>query len=166
MRKAWAYWAPRVGAPSWNMQRAFRGHIAVIQNERTASDGELFTEGIEKLGIARVFGVRSWGGEIWLSSNNFLVDHGIATAAEMGVYGPGGQWLVEQHGVDPDVVVDNLPHATFEGEDAQLDAAVGYLMNEIKLHPVPVPGAPTYPDRSIVGGGGKAGGGTGDGSGR
>jgi tricorn protease len=166
MRKAWSYWAPRVGAPSWNMQRSFRGHIAVIQNERTASDGELFTEGIEKLGIAKVFGVRSWGGEIWLSSSNFLVDHGIATAAENGVYGPGGQWLVEQHGVDPDVVVDNLPHATFAGQDAQLDAAVDYLKQEITLHPVPVPVAPKYPDRSIVGGGGNAGGAKGDGSGR
>ena len=150
MRKAWAYWQPRVGAPYWNMQRAFRGHIVVLQNERTSSDGEMFTEGIEKLGIGKVFGTRSWGGEIWLSSNNFLVDHGIATAAEMGVYGPAGHWLVEQHGVDPDVVIDNLPHATFLGKDAQLDSAVDYLLQEIKLHPVPVPQPPRYPDRSIA----------------
>ena len=35
-----------------------------------------------------------------------------------GVYGPEGEWLIEQIGVLPDVVVDNLPHATFEGSDA------------------------------------------------
>ena len=67
-----------------------------------------------------MIGTRTWGGEIWLSSSNVLVDRGIATAAETGVYGPEGAWLIEGHGVDPDIVVDNLPHATFKGEDAQL----------------------------------------------
>ncbi len=38
------------------------------------------------------------------------------------VYGPEGEWLIEGHGVEPDVVVDNPPHATFKGEDAQLKA--------------------------------------------
>ena len=76
-------------------------------------------------------GTRTWGGEIWLSSNNVLVDRGIATAAEYGVYGPDGIWLIEGHGVDPDIVVDNLPHATFNGEDAQLAAAIEYLKRKI-----------------------------------
>ena len=67
-----------------------------------------------------MIGTRTWGGEIWLSSSNVLVDRGIATAAEFGVYGPEGTWLIEGHGVDPDIVVDNLPHATWKGEDAQL----------------------------------------------
>ena len=67
-----------------------------------------------------MIGTRTWGGEIWLSSSNVLVDRGIATAAETGVYGPEGEWLIEGHGVDPDIVVDNLPHATFKGDDAQL----------------------------------------------
>ena len=74
-----------------------------------------------------------------------LVDRGIATAAESGVYGPEGSWLIEGHGVDPDTVVDDPPHATFEGADAQLDAALAYLHREIREHPVPVPPAPAYP---------------------
>lgn len=37
----------------------------------------------------------------------------MATAAETGVYGPEGSWLIEGHGVDPDLIVDNLPHETF-----------------------------------------------------
>ena len=49
-------------------------------------------------------------------ASNTLADSGIATAAEMGVYGPEGKWLIEGHGVDPDIVVDNLPHATFGGQ--------------------------------------------------
>lgn len=149
MRKAWFYWSQRVGqAQSWNMQYAFRGHVAVLCNERTASDGEAFTEGVKRLGLARVFGTRTWGGEIWLSSSNFLEDGGIATAAEYGVFGPEGAWLVEGHGVEPDEVVDNLPHATFLGSDAQLRAAVDYLLLRIKDAPPPPVIAPKYPDKS------------------
>ncbi len=145
LRKAWFYWQPRVGRPTWNMQFAFRGHLVVLCDEQTASDGEAFAEGFRRLGFGKVIGTRTWGGEIWLSASNFLVDRGIATAAEMGVYGPEGRWLIEGHGVDPDIVVDNLPHATFGGEDRQLDAAVKYLQDLIRTQPVPVPPPPPYP---------------------
>jgi tricorn protease len=149
MRKAWFYWQGRVGDPTWNMQYAFRGHVIVLTDESTASDGEAFAEGFRRLELGKVMGTRTWGGEIWLSSDNFLVDRGIATAAETGVYGPEGQWLIEGHGVDPDIVVDNEPHATYEGRDAQLDAAMAYLAAEIKAHPVPVPPPPAYPKKAL-----------------
>lgn len=149
LRKAWFYWQGRVGKPIWNMQYAFRGHIAVLCNEYTASDGEAFAEGIKRLKLGTVLGTRTWGGEIWLSSNNFLVDGGIATAAESGVYGPEGIWLIEGHGVDPDVVIDNPPHATFKGADAQLDAAIAHLKKRIIDEPVDVPPAPPHPDKSF-----------------
>ncbi|HEY2378053.1 MAG TPA: S41 family peptidase [Gemmatimonadaceae bacterium] len=149
MRKAWFFWQARTGNPYWNMQYAFRGHMVVLTDENTASDGEAFSEGFRRLGLGKLIGTRTWGGEIWLSSSNNLVDRGIATAAEMGVYGPERQWLIEGHGVDPDMVVDNEPHATFKGQDAQLDAAIAYLQGEIKAHPVPVPAAPAYPNKSL-----------------
>lgn len=149
LRKAWFYWQPRVGSPTWNMQYAFRGHVVVICDQNTASDGEAFAEGFRRLGLGKVVGTRTWGGEVWLSASNFLVDRGIATAAETGVFGPDGDWLIEGHGVDPDIVVDNLPHATFSGEDAQLDAAITYLQEEIKKKPILPPVAPKYPDKSF-----------------
>ena len=149
LRKAWFYWQSRAGKPYWNMQYAFRGHIVVLCNEYTASDGEAFSEGIKRLDIGEVIGTRTWGGEIWLSSGNRLVDNGIATAAEMGVYSQDGEWLIEGHGVEPDVVVDNLPHETFMGKDAQLDAAIDFLKKKIAEEPVPVPEFPPLPDKSF-----------------
>ncbi len=128
------------------MQYAFRGHIAVLCDEFTASDGEAFCEGIKRLKLGTVIGTRTWGGEIWLSASNFLVDRGIATAAEYGVYGPEGVWLIEGHGVDPDMVVDNLPHATFLGKDAQLEAAITHLQRRIAEHPVVLPPPPKGPN--------------------
>lgn len=149
LRKAWFYWQPRVGNPSWNMQYAFRGHIVVLCDEETASDGEAFSEGFKRMKMGTLIGTRTWGGEIWLSGNNTEADNGIATAAEIGVYGPDGKWLIEGHGVDPDVVVDNLPHATYSGSDAQLQSAIDLLKKEIKEDPRPVPPHPPYPDKSF-----------------
>jgi hypothetical protein len=149
MRKAWMYWQPRVGRASWNMQEAFRGPIVVLCDQWTASDGEAFSEGFKRLGLGKVIGTRTWGGEIWLSASNRLADNGIASAAELGVYGPEGKWLIEGHGVDPDIVVDDLPHARFEGKDEQLETALQYLNKLIREHPAPVPPHPSYPDKSF-----------------
>ena len=106
-------------------------------------------EGFRRLGLGKIIGTRTWGGEIWLSAQRWLVDNGMASAAEFGVYGPQGDWLIEGHGVDPDIVVDNLPHATFVGQDAQLEAAVKHLQDLIAQDPRPVPPAPKYPDKSF-----------------
>ena len=50
--------------------------------------------------------------------------------------------------VVPDVEVDNFPHATFRGEDRQLDAAIHHLLCKIAKDPRPVPEPPPYPDKS------------------
>jgi tricorn protease len=147
LRKPWMYWQPRHGLPYWNLQGAFRGPVIVLCDQDTASDGEAFAEGFRRLGLGKVLGTRTWGGEIWLTASNRLADNGVATAAELGVYGPERKWLIEGHGVDPDIVVDNLPHATFEGQDAQLEAAIRYLTDELKQHPNPLPAPPAYPDK-------------------
>jgi tricorn protease len=146
MRKAWMYWSQRVGrAPLWNMQYAFRGHLVVLCDEFTGSDGEAFAEGFRRLGLGEVIGTRTWGGEIWLSMSNVLVDGGIASAAEFGVFGPEGAWLIEGHGVEPDQVVDNLPVATFRGQDAQLEAALAHLQAKIAAEPIVLPEVPAHP---------------------
>lgn len=149
LRKAWMYWQPRAGGPMWNMPYAFRGQMVILCNQQTASDGEAVTEGFKRLGLGKVIGMRTWGGEVWLSMDNRLVDNGIASAAELGVYGPEGKWLIEGHGVDPDIEIDNLPFETFKGKDAQLAYAVDYLQQQIKAHPSEVPARPAYPDKSF-----------------
>jgi len=147
LRRAWMYWQGRVGVPTWNMHYAFRGHMVVLVDQRTASDGEAFAEGFRRLGLGVVIGMRTWGGEIWLSSSNTLTDRGLARAPMTGVYGPEGEWLIEQVGVIPDIEVDNLPHAAFNGTDAQLDTAIEYLLRKIAEDPRAVPPPPPYPNR-------------------
>ena len=149
LRKAWMYWKGRSGEPYWNMPYAFRGHIVVLVNENTYSDGEAFADGFKKLKLGTTIGTRTWGGEIWLNSGNRLSDNGLARAPMIGVYGDNGKWLIEGHGFEPDIEVDNLPHATFKGKDSQLDAAIKYLQKLIKEDPREVPSPPAYPDKSF-----------------
>jgi tricorn protease len=149
LRKDWMYWKTRSAKPTWNMQYAFRGHIVILVDEMTASDGEAFAEGFKRLELGTSIGTRTWGGEIWLSSVNRLSDGGIARAPMFGVYGAEGEWLIEGHGFEPDIVVDNLPHATFNGDDAQLSAAIEHLQKLIAEDPREVPEVPAYPDKSF-----------------
>ncbi len=145
LRKAWFYFKSRAGEPTWNMQYAFRGHMVVLVNENTASDGEAFADGFRRLGMGKVIGTRTWGGEIWLGSQNRLTDNGLARAPMMGVYGPEREWLIEGHGLVPDIEVDNLPHETFMGKDRQLEAAVKHLQELLKADPRTVPAPPKHP---------------------
>jgi tricorn protease len=148
-RKPWMYWQSRAFNPSngglgWDEHYAFRGHVVVLLDEKTSSDGEGVSRGISELGLGKLIGTRTWGGGIWLASDNHLVDGGIATAPEIGTYNEHMEWglHIEQMGVDPDVVVDNDPHETFTGSDKQLERAIEELKKWLEEEPVVLPTPP------------------------
>ncbi|MBB4844733.1 tricorn protease [Paucibacter oligotrophus] len=140
LRRAWAYWqrrSPEGSATFSNMQQSFRGHLAVLINEETYSDGETFSEGIKRLGLGPTIGKTTSGAGVWLSDQNRLLDNGIMRAAETGQMSPDGKFIVEGKGVTPDIEVDNPPRATFGGADAQLDAAIALLKKAMADKPLP-----------------------------
>eukprot|EP00980_Cylindrotheca_fusiformis_P023452 scaffold10490_cov129-Cylindrotheca_fusiformis.AAC.8 len=148
-RQAWMYWKsrdfdPTNGGLGWDQQFAFRGHIVVLIDEKTSSDGEGVARGISELGLGRLIGTRTWGGGIWLASDNTLVDGGIATAPEIGTYNENFGWGlgIEQMGVEPDVEVDNDPHQCYEGKDTQLERAIAELEKWIQEEPIVMPEFP------------------------
>lgn len=137
LRKAWAYWAPPSGRTYPNMQNTFRGHLVVLVDELTYSDGETFAAGIKSLGLAPLVGKRTAGAGVWLSDRNRLSDNGMVRVAENGQFSEAdGQWLIEGVGVAPDVEVDNLPHASYKGHDRQLEVAIEMLQKKLKEQPV------------------------------
>ena len=149
IRSSWMFWKGRSGEPYWNMPYSFRGHIVVLVNENTYSDGEALAEGFKQLGLGTTIGMRTWGGQIWLNSSNRQSDGGLARAPMIGVYGNNGDWLIEGRGYEPDIVLDNLPHETYNGKDAQLEAAIDLLKKKILEDPRDVPKVPPYPDKSF-----------------
>ena len=145
-RKAWDFFqerdfTPETGGIGWDEQYAFRGHLVVLVDEKTSSDGEGVSRGISELGLGKIIGTRTWGGGIWLSSDNKLVDGGIASAPEIGVYNDAFGWGmgIEQIGLEPDIMVDNDPHEVYTGKDRQLERAILELKKWIEEEPIVVP---------------------------
>jgi tricorn protease len=136
LRRSWAFWASNGNQPQSNMQNTFRGHLVVLADELTYSDGETFAAGVKALKLGPVVGKRTAGAGVWLSDGNGLSDNGMARVAEFGQFSSDGEWLIEGVGVTPDVEVDNLPHETFQGRDRQLETALELLEKKLKEQPV------------------------------
>jgi tricorn protease len=110
--------------------QAFFGPMAVIQNERSASDAEMFPEGFRALGLGKLVGVTTMGAVIGTGSFT-LLDGSTLRTPGAGVFGAKGQDL-ESYGVPPDVWVDNGPADFLAGHDRQVEKAVEVLTAEIK----------------------------------
>lgn len=155
-RKAWNFWSSRSGRTQdgdidYNEHYAFRGHVVVLIDEKTSSDAEALCRGMSELGLGRIIGKRTWGGGIWLSSDNHLVDGGIATAPELGTYDQRFGWGsgIEQMGVSPDIDVDKDPADFYFGHDLQLERAIEELGKWLRDEPIAYPSPPgPKPDMS------------------
>ena len=73
-------------------------------------------------------GTRSWGGVRGIRGEWFLLDGGYITIPEDATYGVDSQWAIENHGVDPDIPVDDTPGDWMAGRDVQLQAAIDYIL--------------------------------------
>ncbi len=135
LRRAWAFWQPVRGKAYPNMQQSFQGKLVVLADQLTYSDGETFTAGIKSLGLGTVIGQTTAGAGVWLSGGNLLSDYGVARVAETAQFAMDGRWIIEGRGVSPDLVVENYPKATFDGNDAQLAAAISHLTTQLKQNP-------------------------------
>ncbi|MGY6588480.1 MAG: S41 family peptidase [Wenzhouxiangella sp.] len=147
LRRAWMFWQRPGQEPFWNMQQTFRGHLVVLMDELTYSDGETFSAGVKALELGPLIGQRSAGAGVWLSDTNRLVDQGLLRAAQLPQYTPDGRWMIEGRGVAPDIEVLNPPHATWRGEDAQLDAAIQHLLQRLDESPLVDPQPEPIPPR-------------------
>jgi tricorn protease len=108
----------------------FYGPMAVLQNERSASDAEMFPDGFRALGLGKVIGVPTMGAVIGTGSFSLLDGSAIRTPGA-GVYTVRGENM-ENFGVPPDVYVDNGPVDFLAGKDRQIEKAIEVLKAEMK----------------------------------
>jgi tricorn protease len=120
----------------------FHGSMACVTNEYAASDGDFFTYFFKHYKLGPVIGMRTWGGVRGIRGYIPLMDGGYVTRPEFSLYGLDSQWLVENHGVQPDIVVDNTPDQVMAGHDPQLEKAIEMVMKEIQEHPKKLPPRP------------------------
>ncbi len=147
-RKLWSFTQPREGKPIPGSERGTRAHLAILINRDTGSNGEYFAEAIKIKGLAPLIGTRTWGGAVGIEPHQNLVDGGVTTPPQFAPYGLDGRWLIEGHGVEPDIVVENLPGDVMAGRDAQLEKAIEVLLPKIEADPRSIPDPPPYPDKS------------------
>ncbi len=146
-RRIWGLTQPREGKPLRDPERVFFGPWAVLINEDTGSNGEMFAEAVKIKRMAPVIGMRTWGGSIGLEPHQQLIDGGAVTPPQFGLYGLNNRWLIEGIGVIPDMEVQNMPGDVLRGKDAQLDRAIEYLKGALEQRPVKLPGPPEYPNK-------------------
>jgi len=124
---------------------AFLGPMAAILNENSASDGDIFPAMFREAGLGPLIGKRSWGGVIGIGNRGTLIDGGTIFVPESAFASSKGEWIIEGHGVDPDIEVDNDPKSEIAGRDLQLERAVAEIMKKLKDHPVKLPPRPAAP---------------------
>ncbi len=123
------------------------GNNVVISNENNGSDGEAFVEDFKARKLGLVVGVPSWGGLVGILNGQSTIDNGRVEQSNNAFYDDQGRWLVENHGADPDIVIDNDPASIMAGKDLQLETAVETALKQIKEHPFNYPPVPAYPKR-------------------
>ena len=75
-----------------------------------------------------------------------LIDGGEVTAPRWALYGTKGECEVENHGVAPDVEVEQDPALVRQGHDPQLEKAVELVMAALAKSPPPKLARPPYPN--------------------
>ena len=110
--------------------QAFYGPMTVLQNERSASDAEMFPDGFRRLGLGKLIGVPTMGAVIGTGAFP-LMDGSQLRTPGAGVYTSSGDNM-ENYGVQPDVYVDNGPTDFLTGHDRQVEKAIEVLRAQMK----------------------------------
>ena len=118
------------------------GPKVLLVNKYSASDGDLFPWSFKANKMGTVIGTRSWGGIIGISGSLPYMDGTDVRVPFFTNYdAQSGQWIVENHGVDPDILLENDPIKEYAGEDEQLLKAVEVALEQLKDRK-PLPGVP------------------------
>jgi len=124
------------------------GPKVCLMNEFSASDGDIFPYRFRHYKLGKLVGKRSWGGVIGIRGSLPFIDGGNLFKPEFAGYSVDGKsWPIENHGVDPDIVVDNDPWQEYSGNDQQLTRAIDVILEELRTNPPKLPGPPPFPKR-------------------
>jgi tricorn protease len=145
-KKILSYWTRRYSHDQTTPAVATKAHMVCITNRQAGSGGDMLPYEFKLRKMGEVIGTRTWGGLVGVSMYAPLNDGGTITAPDYRIYNTEGKWVVENYGVDPDVVVDLNAAEMEKGIDAQLMKALEILMQKIKQDPRPWPQHEPFPE--------------------
>ncbi len=123
----------------------FYGHMACLINENAASDGDIFPYRFREAGLGPLIGKRTWGGVVGIGGHGQLIDGGQVFVPENATNDVDGSWIIEGHGVDPDIEVENDPADLIAGRDPQLERGVAEVLKAMAAEPRHLPQRPAAP---------------------
>jgi len=123
----------------------FYGPKVCLINETSASDGDIFPYMFREAGLGPLIGKRTWGGVVGISGHGPLLDGGEVFVPEFATASAAGQYVIEGHGVDPDIEVENDPVSVIAGKDTQLDRGIAEIMKALQANPKVLPSRPPDP---------------------
>ncbi len=125
----------RGGGVSTYPYRTLNGPFVVLTNEYAGSDGDIFPAAVQLEGLAPVIGKRSWGGVVGIHAPGRWSTAGSSRSRSSRGGTRKRGWDLENHGVDPDIEVENLPQELARGVDAQLDRGIEEVLRLQAEHP-------------------------------
>jgi tricorn protease len=124
------------------------GPKVLLINNYSASDGDLFPYGFKKHQLGKVIGTRTWGGVVGIRGSLPFIDGADLRKPEFASFSADeSKWIIEGHGVEPDIEIDNDPAREYEGIDDQLNKAIEVVLDELKTYKAK-PSVPAPPDKS------------------
>ncbi|MSR75735.1 MAG: hypothetical protein EXS14_09745 [Planctomycetes bacterium] len=125
---------PRGGTQGYPQDRriyaAWNKPIAVLCNQNSFSNAEIFSHSIKTLGRGKVVGVPTAGGVI-STGGTALMDGAFIRLPSRGWFTLDGEDM-ELHGCEPDEIVWPKPGEMPAGKDRQLERAVEELLSDVK----------------------------------
>ncbi|NJB86559.1 tricorn protease [Lewinella marina] len=124
------------------------GPKALLINERAGSGGDFFPWAFRQQEAGPLIGATTWGGLVKSSVHYGFIDGGAMTAPDNAVFDPvAGEYIAENVGIAPDIVVRQDARSLNEGKDPQLQRAVEEVLQllekqsprEVKNPPYPRP---------------------------
>ncbi len=146
-RPVLCYWATRYGDDFKSPLSSIQGPKVMLIDETAGSGGDLLPWMFHKLGLGKLIGRRTWGGLVGTLGFPVLMDGGVVTAPNLGIWTEDG-FVVESVGVPPDIEVEQLPVDVIAGRDPQLERAIKEILEELEKNPPQTPKRPPFPVRA------------------
>jgi tricorn protease len=116
--------------------RAINGPKALLINGYAGSGGDLTPWMFRDAGMGLLIGTRTLGALVGIRNVAELVNGAGVSAPGYTRFDPRtGDWIAENHGIEPDVEVDARPDLVAAGRDPQLEEAVRLLLDQLAKNP-------------------------------
>lgn len=135
LKKPHGFWTRRNSVDQAIPFLAVQAQMALLTNRYAGSGGDELPYEFQGNKMGPVIGTRTWGGLVGVSMFINLIDGGGLTAPDYRIYNEQGDWVVENTGVTPDIIIDIDSKRISEGYDTQLMKAVEEVMKKINENP-------------------------------